>query len=130
FHWRLRIASDSPYFPRTTWFSLPLNAASEADVRTAFVVGVDDAPGAPAAGGVWLGAGTPNPFALATELKYSLPQAARARIAVHDVTGRTVAVLADGVQAAGLHAARWDGRTARGQAAATGVYFVRLEVAG
>jgi hypothetical protein len=32
-HWRLRVGSDSPFFPWSTWCSLPGNAASEADLR-------------------------------------------------------------------------------------------------
>src|SRR5262249_36214696 len=32
-HWRLRVASDSPFFPWSPWCSLPGNAPSEADLR-------------------------------------------------------------------------------------------------
>jgi hypothetical protein len=130
YHWRLRIAGNSPFFPRSRWLAMPGNAVTEADVRTALVIGVEDAPGAPAATGAWLGVGSPNPFGSTTELAYSLPAAGRARIAVHDVAGRTVAVLAEGGQSAGRHTIRWDGRTARGTVAPAGVYFVRLEFGG
>src|SRR5262249_14211980 len=32
-HWRLRVATDSPFFPWSPWCSLPGNAPSEADLR-------------------------------------------------------------------------------------------------
>ncbi len=34
YHWRSRIASNSPYFPWSPWLSIPGNAPSEADLRT------------------------------------------------------------------------------------------------
>jgi hypothetical protein len=33
YHWRARVASASPHFPRTAWFSPPGNAPSETDLR-------------------------------------------------------------------------------------------------
>jgi len=41
-----------------------------------------------------------------------------------------VAFLAGGRQAAGAHAATWNGRDAAGAAAASGVYFIRLSAPG
>jgi concanavalin A-like lectin/glucanase superfamily protein/FG-GAP repeat protein/Big-like domain-containing protein len=32
YHWRLRVATDSPFFPRSAWFSPPFNASTEADL--------------------------------------------------------------------------------------------------
>jgi flagellar hook assembly protein FlgD len=58
-----------------------------------------------------------------------VPQACPVRVAVYDVTGREVAVLADGRVSAGRHEATWDGRTVRGNAP-TGLYFVRLAAGG
>ncbi|HEY3175328.1 MAG TPA: FG-GAP-like repeat-containing protein [Candidatus Polarisedimenticolia bacterium] len=34
-HWRLRVLTDSPYFPRLPWVSLPGNSLTETDARTA-----------------------------------------------------------------------------------------------
>ena len=50
-----------------------------------------------------------------------LPAAARVRLSVYDVLGREVAVLVDGEQAAGTHAAEL-----RGGSLAAGLYVVRL----
>ncbi len=68
----------------------------------------------------------PNPFRGATELRFSLAVAGRARLAVYDLAGRLVQVVQDGELPAGDHVARWDGRTADGPAAA-GMYFIRFE---
>jgi len=50
-------------------------------------------------------------------------------LAVHDLGGRLVRTLWDGALAAGRHSLVWDGVDARGAAAASGVYLVRLSTA-
>lgn len=51
------------------------------------------------------------------------------RLAIFDVRGRRVRVLADGPHPAGRHRWSWDATTAVGTTAARGVWFVRLEAA-
>ncbi len=64
------------------------------------------------------------------EISWALPQAGRARITVHDVQGRTLAVLADeDLAGAGMHRTSWSGRDDRGDRLPRGVYFARLETA-
>ena len=75
-----------------------------------------------------LEAAYPNPFNARTAIRYSLHAGADVELALFDVTGRRVATLADGLQAAGMHAVFWDGRTDSGVEAASGVYFYRLQV--
>ena len=65
----------------------------------------------------------PNPFNPETYLSYELPSADEVRLAVVDVRGREIAVLADGRQPAGIHRVRFDGTRLSG-----GVYFCRLQV--
>ncbi len=72
----------------------------------------------------------PNPFNPMTTIAFALPESGPARLAVYDVGGRLVAVLAEGVHAAGEHEAVWNGRDAAGRQLGSGVYFVRLEAAG
>ncbi|MCB2206201.1 S8 family serine peptidase [bacterium] len=45
----------------------------------------------------------PNPFNPTTVIRYTLPEAAAARVVVHDLFGRQVAVLAEGMHYAGTH---------------------------
>ena len=121
YHWRLRITSNSPLFPGKRWFSMPMNAITETDLRTRGTIGVAEEQASPPARGAWLGAAAPNPFASMTDLAYSLPSAGQVRIAVYDVTGRAVAVLADELRSAGNHRVRWDGRDARGMTSRRGL---------
>ena len=69
----------------------------------------------------------PNPFNPVTTIGFSLGGRGHVSLAVYDVAGRLVKVLADRVMDAGPHEAAWDGRDARGKAVASGVYFYRLE---
>jgi hypothetical protein len=69
---------------------------------------------------------TPNPFRGSTEIRFELPRAGVVDLAVFDVGGRRVAGLLSGELGAGRHVATWNGRGAGGDAAASGVYFVRL----
>jgi flagellar hook assembly protein FlgD len=58
---------------------------------------------------------------------FTLPAATDVRLAVYDVMGRKVATLIDQAMDAGQHEVRWTGRSAEGQAVASGVYLIRLE---
>ncbi len=69
----------------------------------------------------------PNPFNPATLVRFSLPRAGQARLVVYNLLGQQVSVLAAGLQAAGEHVLRWDGRDVQGRPAASGVYLYRLE---
>ncbi|MDX1420334.1 MAG: T9SS type A sorting domain-containing protein [Rubricoccaceae bacterium] len=66
----------------------------------------------------------PNPTPGALTATYHLARTGPVHVAVLDVLGRTVAVLADGVEAAGTQVARWD---AGASGAAPGAYLVRLQ---
>jgi len=66
----------------------------------------------------------PNPFNPVTTIRFNLEQAGPARLTVVDLRGRQVAVLADGVLAAGEHACSFNGSNL-----ASGVYIYRLETA-
>ncbi len=68
----------------------------------------------------------PNPFRDATTITYSVARASPVRLAVHDVTGRLVVVLAAEVRHPGRYSVVWDGRDSAGSFVASGVYFTRL----
>jgi hypothetical protein len=72
----------------------------------------------------------PNPFNPRVELVFDLAQPGPVRLQIHDARGRLVAVLVEGVRAAGPHAAVWEGRDRQGRALPSGVYFARLNVGG
>ena len=128
YHWRLRIVTDSPFFPHSRWLSLPGNAPSELDVSTAFGhTGVSDSP---ASAILLLEAGTPNPFSNAIQLAYTLPERGHVRLTIYDISGREVVVLAEGTEESGPHTRAWDGHGGNGARLSDGVYFARLEFGG
>ena len=91
-----------------------------------------DAPTAVASGsqlpGYTLHPCTPNPFNPSTTIVYDLPRPATVDLVVYDVTGRVVRTLvAAGTVPAGRHEAVWNGRDDAGRAAASGMYFLRLD---
>jgi hypothetical protein len=69
----------------------------------------------------------PNPFASGTSIRFVSPYAQQMTLRVFDITGRLVRTLVDGEVSAGPNEIRWDGRDARGQAAASGIYFYQLD---
>jgi hypothetical protein len=69
----------------------------------------------------------PNPFNPTTTIEYGLPNAANVNLAIYNILGQEVATLARGHQSSGNYRAVWDGRSAAGVQASTGVYFYRLE---
>ncbi len=75
-----------------------------------------------------LGDPFPSPFNAEVTIPFALAEAGPVRLAVYNLLGQQVRVLADGGMAAGAHRVRWDGRTAAGVEAASGVYWVVLQV--
>lgn len=73
----------------------------------------------------------PNPFNPATKIEYDVPSTGVVTVSVYDVQGRKVASLVDHQRTiVGTHVVNWDGQTDRGAAAASGIYFVRVEQYG
>ncbi len=80
--------------------------------------------------GFTLLASYPNPFNPSTTVEYILGAHAHVRLAVYDLLGQQIRLLADGPEAVGRHQVRWDGADDRGLDASTGIYFCRLTVDG
>ncbi|MEM8485527.1 MAG: T9SS type A sorting domain-containing protein [Bacteroidota bacterium] len=64
----------------------------------------------------------PNPFNPVTQINFSLLESMRVRLAVYDVLGREVAVLVDGLQAAGTHQVPFEAGDLP-----SGLYMYRIE---
>jgi hypothetical protein len=69
----------------------------------------------------------PNPFNPQVTVAFTLDHPQQARLTVHDLAGRLVVWLADGIFPAGLTERIWNGQDARGRPMPTGTYFLRLQ---
>jgi hypothetical protein len=69
-----------------------------------------------------LNPGYPNPFNPVTTISYTLAQSQPVQLIIYDSTGRTVQVLANGMQQAGTHRIDWNAAEHP-----SGVYFARLQ---
>ncbi|MFH1682153.1 MAG: metallophosphoesterase [Candidatus Eisenbacteria bacterium] len=107
--------------PASGSVSVEVAAASSTEVAG----GGDGVPARP-----HLGPGRPNPFNPSTTFSYAVGASGPVRLAVYDVRGREVAVLAEGPCRTGIHSASWDGRERDGSRAPSGVYLALLSAQG
>jgi hypothetical protein len=106
---------------------VPMQRGGEARLRLLVVPGVATATGSHSSRPerLSLGGAYPNPFADRTTVRYALPTDTHVLLAVYDLLGRRVAILADGPMRAGYHEATWSPA-----GLPSGVYLFRLEVEG
>ena len=100
-------------------------AGADAEVADRFVLRIGDGAAAEAVTALALDAPAPNPTSGPARVTYAVPEAGPVRLAVYDVRGREVAVLADGPMAPGRYEAAFDGARL-----AAGVYVLRLSAGG
>src|SRR5206468_4611188 len=72
----------------------------------------------------------PNPFGSLATFDISVPSSGLVRIEIYDVNGRRMGTLQNGVLEPGRYTRTWNGTTASGSPARTGVYLVRLTAPG
>jgi hypothetical protein len=70
-----------------------------------------------------LGQNYPNPFNPVTRITYSLANESTVRLAVYNMLGQQIRVLADGDEPAGFYEVIWDGTDDNGKSVASGVYY-------
>ena len=68
----------------------------------------------------------PNPVRPTTEIRFQLPAASRAVIKVYNLVGEEIRTLIDAPYTAGTHTVRWDGKNAKGDLVANGIYLYQL----
>jgi len=69
----------------------------------------------------------PNPFRANTTIVFDLNPGGSAMLTIHDVAGRRVRTLRNGLFPEGVYQVEWDGRGDSGETVASGVYFYRLD---
>lgn len=68
----------------------------------------------------------PNPFNPITTIRYDIPKLSEVRIVIHDLMGRQVANLLDGIKTAGYHNITWDGSNQLGDDVSSGMYIYSI----
>jgi hypothetical protein len=68
----------------------------------------------------------PNPFNIATRIRFDLPAPAHVDVVIFDANGRLVRTLAEGWRPAGSHEVTWEGKSEDGAVLSTGTYFLRM----
>ena len=71
----------------------------------------------------------PNPFHESCTISYYADGYTRLRLTIHDVAGRVVRTLVDGVPAVGMHSVVWTGDDRNGPQVPSGVYVCKYESA-
>jgi len=69
----------------------------------------------------------PNPFNPSTTVSYDLAVDGDVSLKVYNMRGELISTMVAEYQRAGSHSATWNGMTASGEEAASGVYFFKLE---
>jgi len=75
----------------------------------------------------WEFAAFPNPFNPMTEIRFSLPEAAKVELRIFNTLGQRVMTLVDDVKPAGTYKVQWDGKTSSGIQASAGTYIYQLK---
>jgi hypothetical protein len=121
------VAGHVYYYYHVTATDFSGNEGEESSVNNVFagVPGIPDTGDIPMA--FELGQGRPNPFSTMTVICFDLPENTNARIRIYDTHGRLIRRLTDSSYEAGRHTVTWRGEDDRGDPAAPGVYFVRME---
>jgi hypothetical protein len=94
------------------------------DVRVTGGTANDD-PGTPVVA-TELHGNFPNPFNPETTIRYSVKEASPVTIEIYNVKGQLVRTLVSEAKAAGNYNVTWNGRDNNGNAAASGVYFYKM----
>jgi len=72
----------------------------------------------------------PNPFFRTTEVSFQSKHPGPVQLAVYNLKGRKVRILADGEFTGGSHKLTWDGKDSRGADLPAGIYLVRMQIPG
>ncbi len=90
------------------------------------VTGVDDDDAASTPSVTSLRSIYPNPFNPTARIAFDVSARSKVKLAIYDVSGRSVAVLVDRDMEPGRYEAIWNGRASTGRNVASGIYFCRL----
>ena len=116
---------DALYYPTANQEHVEITPENAAWVKQEIESGVVSVPRQQVASAFRLTV-DPNPARGVVTIDFTMPAAARTRLAIYDVDGREVRRLADGPEGAGARTFQWDGRGPAGAPVPAGIYFARL----
>lgn len=80
--------------------------------------------------GVHLRPNVPNPFSLATMIRFYVPEPGEVVLRIYDPMGRHIRTLLQAPRPTGTHTVSWDGTNQAGTPVAGGVYFYQISLNG
>ena len=106
-----------------TWYDLGLNQSNDLGlrIRTSSAVGVPDRQSAELPGSILLHKSYPNPFNSISTIEYTLTNESQVSLAIYDLLGRRISLLAAGKQPAGSHKVQWQADVP------SGFYFYKIQ---
>lgn len=69
----------------------------------------------------------PNPFNSSTIIEYALPHSVNVKLEIYDMLGQRIRTLIDSYHQSGHYRTIWDGKDARNNIVASGIYFCKIE---
>ena len=90
------------------------------------ISGVETVDGVPIGNRVAIRKAFPNPFNPSTKIEFSVPKEAPVAVRIFDIQGKHVATLVDKNLSPGVYRVPWNGKSDRGQALGSGVYFAQI----
>ncbi len=125
YHWFRFSLTDSPVGPG--WEGKGIFGDGETEDYLLWVAQPTGAPEIPDRGtGLEILPNTPNPFNPSTEIRFSLTRSGPVTVTIHDLAGRLVRTLEQGVRESGEHRILWHGEDDGGRRQPSGVFFVRV----
>ena len=120
---------DATYYLASNTAHVDITPENKAWVESELSIGVVGIEPPASARATTLRQNHPNPFNPSTTIRFDLARMQAVTLTVHDVAGRLVRTLVDGVEPSGPGEVRWDGLNESGNAVASGVYMYRLRTA-
>lgn len=116
-----------PVGSQMQWVTYRGDLTRQGNLEITGFVSNDDQISPPA--GINLTQNYPNPFSGSTSIDYRINKAGQTSLEIFNLRGQLVRRLVHGAKVEGSHSVQWDGRDARGQSVASGVYTYRLHTA-
>ncbi|MBU2501174.1 T9SS type A sorting domain-containing protein [bacterium] len=125
YHWFRFSLTDVPV--GQNWTGEGVFGDGETEDYLLWVAQPTGAPEIPERGaGLELLPNAPNPFNPSTEIRFSLTRSGPVTVTIHDLAGRLVRTLEQGIRESGEHRVVWHGDDDGGRRQPSGVFFVRV----